>query len=105
MADSKSTSASLAGSDMAMYAAIVGRVPEIDPNAVIPLSHSHEIQNERPWSPIVLSIYLKQIYRQGTIKLNKPEITAWIKRHSVVAHKRLLETRVRIASIQKDRAA
>ncbi len=104
MADSETNSTPLAGSDMAMYAAIVGKVPDIDPNAS-PISEMREVHNERPWSPIVLSIYLKQIYRQGTLRLNKPELAAWLKKQSVTARKRIAETQIRIAAIRNERAA
>jgi len=91
--------------DMAMYAAIVGKVPEIDPNAPAPMELASHAVRENPWSPIVLSIYLREIYRQSTLKLNKPEIAAWIKKQSEIARKRFAETQVRIAHVRNDRAA
>jgi hypothetical protein len=103
--------------DMAMYTAIMGRPPEIDPTAPDMLeatpapAASSEIRSARnggggAWSPIVLSIYLRDIARQGALKLNRPEIAAWIRRQSVVALRRLHESHVRLISVrQKDRAA
>jgi hypothetical protein len=101
--------------DMAMYTAIMGRPPEIDPTAPDMLeaapapSANAEMRPARStgaWSPIVLSIYLRDIARQGALKLNRPEIAAWIRRQSVVALRRLQESHVRlITARQKDRAA
>jgi hypothetical protein len=103
--------------DMAMYTAIMGRPPEIDPTAPDMLetapapTASAEMRSARnggggAWSPIVLSIYLRDIARQGALKLNRPEIAAWIRRQSVVALRRLHESHVRLISVrQKDRAA
>lgn len=51
-------------SDMAMYAAIAGKAPEIDPNAGT-LLEEVEARPAHPWSPMVLSLYLREIYRQG----------------------------------------
>lgn len=91
--------------DLAMYAAIVGKVPEIDPTADEPMALAADARRENPWSPIVLSLYLREVYRQGALKLNKPEIAAWIKKQSETAVKRFHETQVRLATVKKDRAA
>ena len=91
-------------SDMVMYAAIAGRAPEIDPTLPSRPHKLAEPRNEKAWSPIVLSIYLKQIYRQGTLALQKPELAAWIKKQSESARKRLVESQNRLGK-RKDRAA
>jgi hypothetical protein len=102
---SKSVKAGGAQQDLAMYAAIAGRPPKIDPNAGDLLDAPAPRSLAKPWSPIVLSIYLRGIARQGALKLNRPEIAAWIRRQSDSAMKRLLETQQRIASSRNDRAA
>jgi hypothetical protein len=92
--------------DMAMYVAIVGKAPEIGEAPTEPKAQLAEARRENPlWSPIVLSIYLKQIYRQSTLRLNKPEIAAWMKRQSNIAMKRIHETQLRLAHLKNDRAA
>jgi len=89
--------------NMALYAAILGKTPEIDPNAGSPLAPRPTVETrpQRLWSPIVLSIYLRQAYRQGAHKLTKPEITAWIHRQSAIARKRLHETHHRLLTATK----
>lgn len=92
--------------NMALYAAIVGKVPQIDPTAGPVLAPpAPDLRPQRPWSPIVLSIYLREAYRQSTLKLTRPEIAAWIRRQSAVAKKRLHETQHRLAMLKNDRAA
>lgn len=90
--------------DMAMYAAIAGKIPTIDPDAQ-PLSIAIPPRPQKAWSPLVLSLYLRDVYRQSSLKLVKPEIAAWIRRQSMVARKRISETQVRLASLRNDRAA
>lgn len=90
---------------MAMYAAITGRVPEIDPSAPSPLSVATEPRREHPWSPMVLSIYLRQVYKQSTLMIARPELAAWLKKQSDSAIKRFAETQTRMANARNDRAA
>jgi hypothetical protein len=92
--------------NLAMYAAIVGKVPQIDPEAPDVLSPAGPAPRlQRPWSPVVLSIYLRDAYRQSALKLTKPEIAAWIRRQSVSARKRIHETQHRLATARGGRAA
>jgi hypothetical protein len=96
-----------AGRSMAMYVAIVGRLPAIDPTVNTELDEIEEtpIRRDRPWSPMVLSLYLRDIARQGALKLHRPEITAWIRRQSEIALKRLHESHTRMLAAKNDRAA
>ena len=93
--------------DMAMYTAIVGKIPQIDPNAggLFDEVDNRLARPQRPWSPMVMSLYLRQIYRQGALALHKPEIAAWIRRQSGAAIKRFHESQIRIAAARNDRAA
>ncbi len=91
--------------NMALYAAIVGRRPEIDPTAGDALAPPPPPRPQRSWSPILLSIYLRDAYRNGTSKLTRPEISAWLRRQSASAKKRLIESQNRLASIKRDWAA
>ena len=95
----------LSGGDMGMYAAIAGKTPQIDPKAGNFLVEVAETRPAHAWSPIVLSLYLRDIARQGAMKLNKPEIAAWIKRQSNSAVKRFHESQHRITTARNDRAA
>jgi hypothetical protein len=97
--------ATLGEQDMAMYAAIAGRPPQIDPNAADIMDAPEPRAMTRPWSPIVLSLYLRDFARQGALKINRPEIAAWIRRQSDNAIKRLHESQTRIAHARNDRAA
>ena len=96
-----------AGRAMAMYVAIVGRLPAIDPTVCTSLDEieDHPIRRDRPWSPFVLSIYLRDIARQGALRLHRPEITAWIRRQSEIAMRRLHESHTRMLAAKNDRAA
>ena len=96
----------IGGGDMGMYAAIAGRPPRIDPTAGDLLDPVEtRPARGRAWSPMVLSIYLRDIARQGALKLNKPELAAWIRRQSDSAIKRIHESQVRITTSRNDRAA
>jgi hypothetical protein len=96
-----------AGRSMAMYVAIVGRLPAIDPTVNTTLDEIEEspIRRDRPWSPIVLSLYLRDIARQGALKLHRPDIAAWIRRQSEAALRRLHESHSRMLAAKNDRAA
>jgi hypothetical protein len=95
-----------AGREMAMYVAIVGRLPAIDPTVSTNLDEIEEHpRRDRPWSPIVLSLYLRDIARQGALKLHRPEITAWIRRQSEIALRRMHESHLRMLAAKNDRAA
>jgi len=108
LCDNARDSASLqeAGRSMAMYVAIVGKLPAIDPNAETSLDELEErpIRQERPWSPFVLSLYLRDMARQGALKLHRPEISAWIRKQSEMALRRLHESQVRMLAAKNGRA-
>jgi hypothetical protein len=87
--------------DIAIHAAIVGRTPEIDPTLADPMVAASEARREHPWSPMVLSIYLRQVARQQAMKINKPEIKDWIKKQSLIARRRIAQTQMRINSTHK----
>jgi hypothetical protein len=91
--------------DMALYAALVGKTPEIDPTLADPLTAATEARRENPWSPMVLSIYLRQVCIQQALKINKPEVAAWVQKQSSLARRRILETQARVRAIQNGRAA
>ena len=74
-----------------MYAALVGRPPQIDPTLADPLVAAATARRERPWSPVVLSLYLHQVYRAKgvdglkrlappVLKVGRPEVAAWVRR-------------------------
>lgn len=84
--------------DLALYAALVGKPPEIDPALADPMTAASHARRENPWSPTVLSIYLRQICREKALKINKPELAAWLRRQSTIARKRLNESRDRISA-------
>jgi hypothetical protein len=91
--------------DMAMYAALVGKAPEIDPTLANPMVAAVEARRENPWSPAVLSIYLREICRDKALKMNKPELAAWIRKQSETARKRLAESQMRVLAARRNRAA
>ncbi len=91
--------------DMALYAALVGKTPVIDPTLANPMTAAVEARRENPWSPAVLSIYLREICREKAMKMNKPELSAWIRRQSESARKRLAESQMRVLAARRDRAA
>ena len=91
--------------DMALYAALVGKTPEIDPTLANPKTAAVEARRENPWSPSVLSVYLREICREKAMRMNKPELAAWIRRQSEMAKKRLTETQNRVLAARRDRAA
>ena len=84
--------------DLALYAALAGKLPEIDPTLADPVIAASRARRENPWSPTVLSIYLRQICREQAVKISKPELTAWVRRQSQVAKKRFVETQARLAT-------
>lgn len=90
---------------MVMYAAITGRVPQIDPSLPAPLEVATLAVRERPWSPVVLSTYLREVVRQSSSRITRPELSAWLRRQSDNAIKRLGETQTRMANANNDRAA
>ena len=89
---------------MALYAALVGKTPEIDPTLANPMTAAVEARRENPWSPAVLSIYLRELCRDKALKMNKPELAGWVKRQTEIARKRFAESQVRILAVRKDRA-
>jgi hypothetical protein len=90
--------------DLAIHAALLGRTPEIDPTLADPMVAASEARRDKPWSPMVLSIYLRQVARQQAMKINKPEIKDWIKKQSQIARRRIVQTQTRIVS-SRNRAA
>ena len=91
--------------DMALYAALAGKTPEIAPTLANPVTAANEARREKPWSPHVLSIYLREIVREKALKINKPELANWVRRQSQIAKKRFAESQVRIMAANKNRAA
>jgi hypothetical protein len=96
-----------AGREMAMYVAIVGKLPAIDPAVTTTMDEIEEgpKRRDRPWSPFVLSLHLRDIARQGAMKLHRPEISAWIRKQSEIAMRRLHESHTRMLAAKNDRAA
>ena len=96
-----------AGRSMAMYVAIMGKLPAIDPTVTTTLDEIEEApsRRDRPWSPFVLSLHLREIARQGALKLHRPEISAWIRKQSEIAMRRLHESHTRMLAAKNDRAA
>jgi len=91
--------------DMALYAALVGKTPEIDPSLANPMVAATEARRENPWSPAVLSIYLRELCRDKATKMNKPELALWVRRQTEIARKRFAESQMRIEAAQHRRAA
>ncbi len=91
--------------DMAMYAALAGKAPEIDPSLNDPIKAAAAARRENPWSPLVLSIYLRHICREKALKINRPELANWLKKQSAIAQQRFNETRRRISTARSKRAA
>jgi hypothetical protein len=87
--------------DMALYAALAGKEPTIDPSLANPLVAAHHARRENPWSAAVLSNYLREICREKAMKINKPELTAWIKRQTEMARKRFAESQARVQAARK----
>ena len=90
--------------DLALYAALAGKLPEIDPTLADPVVAATHARRENPWSPAVLSIYLREICRERAMKINKPELTGWIRKQTEIARKRFAESQVRVLAA-RDRAA
>jgi len=90
--------------DMVLYAALAGKEPEIDPTLANPMTAASEARRENPWSPAVLSTYLREICREKALKINKPELTAWIRRQTEIARKRFAESQARVLA-GRDKAA
>jgi len=91
--------------DMALYAALAGKTPDIDPTLADPVTAASEARREKPWSPHVLSIYLREIVREKAMRMNKPELATWVKRQAGIARKRFAESQVRVLTARKNRAA
>jgi hypothetical protein len=91
--------------DMALYAALAGKEPKIDPSLATPRAAAVEARRESPWSPVVLSVYLRELCREQVVKMNKPELSAWVRRQTESARKRFAESQVRVLAARKDRAA
>jgi hypothetical protein len=91
--------------DMALYAALAGKTPKIDPTLANPMTVAIRARRENPWSPAVLSIYLREVCREKALKINKPELAAWVKRQTEIARKRITETQTRVMAARKDKAA
>jgi hypothetical protein len=90
--------------DMAMYAALAGKMPQIDPMLADPVIAAGEARRENPWSPMVLSIYLREVCREKAMKINRPELTAWLRRQSGIARRRFSESQMRMFPAQKKAA-
>jgi hypothetical protein len=90
--------------DMALYAALAGKEPQIDPTLANPMVRATAARKENPWSPAVLSIYLREICRERALRINKPELHAWIRKQTEVARKRFAESQERLVSA-RNRAA
>jgi hypothetical protein len=90
--------------DLVIHAAFIGRAPEIDPTLADPMVAAAEACRENPWSPTVLSAFLRQAVVHKAMKMNKPEISAWLKKQGQTARRRLAETHTRIAAA-RERAA
>jgi hypothetical protein len=91
--------------DLVVYAALVGKTPEIDPSLADPMTAAAEARRENPWSPAVLSNYLREVCREKVLRINTPELAHWLRRQSVVARRRITETRARMIAGRSDRAA
>jgi hypothetical protein len=91
--------------DMAMYAALAGKEPQIDPSLNNPIKAAAAARRESPWSAMVLSNYLREICREKALKINRPELANWLKKQSAIAHKRLKETQKRLSAARTRRAA
>ena len=90
--------------DMALYAALAGKVPQIDPKLASPIIAASHARRENPWSPAILSIYLREVCREKALKINRPELTAWVRRQTDMARRRFSESQVRVLSA-RNRAA
>ena len=104
-------------SDLDMYAAIVGRAPSAseramalepvgDEQAAIDHPSMTEYQralrlnsprSTRSWSPAMICSHL---LGGISVRVRHPQISAWVKRMSLEATRRLLETHARIAAAQ-----
>jgi hypothetical protein len=91
--------------DMALYAALAGKTPQIDPSLANPMTMAITARRENPWSPAVLSTYLREVCREKALRINKPELAAWVKRQTDIARRRITETQTRVLASRKDRAA
>ena len=84
-------------SDLTLYAALAGRVPDIDPRLADPMVAATLAVRANPWSPAVLGEYVRQVVRVNGTRLNRPQVAAWVRRQSALARRRLAETRGRVA--------
>lgn len=91
--------------DMALYAALAGKEPKIDPSLATPRVAADVARRENPWSPMVLSIYLRELCRERVVKMSKPDLSAWIRRQTESARKRFAESQVRVVAARKNRVA
>ncbi len=81
--------------DLTLYAALTGGPPVIDPTLADPLVAATLARRERPWSPAVLGIYVREMVRAKGSHLNRPEVAAWVRKQSEGARRRLARARVR----------
>ena len=81
--------------DLTVYAALVGCHPEIDPALADPMVAAARAVRANPWSPAVLGGYVSAAVRQQGAKVNRAELTAWVRRQSAVARRRLADRRAR----------
>ncbi len=87
--------------DMALYAALAGKEPRIDPTLANPMVRASTARKENPWSPAVLSLYLREICRERAMKINKPELTAWVRKQTEIARKRFAESQARVIEARR----
>jgi hypothetical protein len=87
--------------DLVIHAAFIGRAPEIDPSLADPMVAATAACRENPWSPMVLSAFLKQAVVHKAMKMNKPEISAWLKKQGQTARRRLAESQSRIGAARR----
>jgi hypothetical protein len=82
--------------DLTMYAALAGRLPQIDPTLADPMVAATRAVRANPWSPAAVGVYLREVVRAKGPRLNRPEVAAWVRRQSATARRRLAETHSRM---------
>ncbi len=85
-------------SDLTVYAALAGRVPDIVPTPADPVAAAALAVRANPWSPAVLGGYVRQVVRVRGVHLNRPEVAAWLRKQSAVARRRLAQTQARVTA-------
>ena len=85
--------------DLTLYAALAGRLPEIDPTLADPMVAATRAVRATPWSPAAVGVYLREVVRAKGPHLHRAEVADWIRRQSATARRRIAQTQARVTGV------